>query len=274
MALRRGLVGARRPAFRRTAVRPLGLRRERVDPRVPARRHQGRGARASPSRRSTGTKTRATCIIGAAARGGRFAACAGSKGAAANPAGETARTSDTSCRPSLHTPSPPPRSDTSTRGARRRRASGCSRPRAPCCPTPTSIGLFFGVRYGDLLGHRGLSHSLAFAAAVGVAVSLIFFRDARAADGAFADDVGTLLRGRDGVARLPRRADGRRSRRRVLRAVRRGALLPAVDADQGVAHRRWLLQRAGLARAGERVRLGVAARARRSSPLCGRRESC
>src|SRR4051812_5467348 len=32
---------------------------------------------------------------------------------------------------------------------------------APDCDV---IGLHFGIRYGDLLGHRGLSHSLTFAA--------------------------------------------------------------------------------------------------------------
>lgn len=50
-------------------------------------------------------------------------------------------------------------------------------------PDADVAGLFLGVRYGDMLGHRGLSHSLAFAAAAGVAVSLVFFRDARAETG-------------------------------------------------------------------------------------------
>ena len=56
---------------------------------------------------------------------------------------------------------------------------------AVCAVLPDAdvAGLFFGVRYGDPLGHRGLSHSLAFAAAAGVAVSLIFFRDAPAMTG-------------------------------------------------------------------------------------------
>ncbi|MCA1613487.1 MAG: metal-dependent hydrolase [Acidobacteria bacterium] len=46
-------------------------------------------------------------------------------------------------------------------------------------PDADVVGLYFGVRYGDLLGHRGLSHSLAFAAAAGLAVALVFFRDER-----------------------------------------------------------------------------------------------
>lgn len=37
-------------------------------------------------------------------------------------------------------------------------------------PDADVIGFAFGIRYGDLLGHRGLSHSLLFAAIVGVLV--------------------------------------------------------------------------------------------------------
>lgn len=50
-------------------------------------------------------------------------------------------------------------------------------------PDADVAGLYLGVRYGDLLGHRGLTHSLAFAAAVGFTVALIFFRNARAETG-------------------------------------------------------------------------------------------
>ncbi|MCA1616245.1 MAG: metal-dependent hydrolase [Acidobacteria bacterium] len=50
-------------------------------------------------------------------------------------------------------------------------------------PDADVAGLYFGVRYGDALGHRGLTHSLAFAFAAGVAVALIFFRGARASKG-------------------------------------------------------------------------------------------
>lgn len=46
-------------------------------------------------------------------------------------------------------------------------------------PDADALGFAFGVRYGDLLGHRGLSHSLAFAAALGFLVVLLFFRDER-----------------------------------------------------------------------------------------------
>jgi inner membrane protein len=46
-------------------------------------------------------------------------------------------------------------------------------------PDADVLGFAFRIRYGDLLGHRGLSHSLAFAAALGMLVALIFFRDER-----------------------------------------------------------------------------------------------
>jgi inner membrane protein len=40
-------------------------------------------------------------------------------------------------------------------------------------PDIDAIGFSFGVHYGDLLGHRGLTHSLAFAIIVGSLVGLI-----------------------------------------------------------------------------------------------------
>src|SRR5262249_3539552 len=39
-------------------------------------------------------------------------------------------------------------------------------------PDADVIGFRFGVHYGDLLGHRGLTHSLAFAALLSVLVAL------------------------------------------------------------------------------------------------------
>ncbi len=36
------------------------------------------------------------------------------------------------------------------------------------------IGFSFGVRYGDLWGHRGMTHSILFAAAIGIAVGIWF----------------------------------------------------------------------------------------------------
>src|ERR1043166_11308 len=41
------------------------------------------------------------------------------------------------------------------------------------------IGFSFGVHYGDMLGHRGFTHSLAFALIIGCLVALIAFRDVK-----------------------------------------------------------------------------------------------
>ncbi len=45
-----------------------------------------------------------------------------------------------------------------------------------CLPDADVIGFKLGVAYGDLWGHRGLSHSLLFAACLGAVVVLILFR--------------------------------------------------------------------------------------------------
>jgi inner membrane protein len=44
-------------------------------------------------------------------------------------------------------------------------------------PDADVAGFAFGVGYGDALGHRGLTHSLAFAVFVGVAVAALAFRE-------------------------------------------------------------------------------------------------
>lgn len=43
-------------------------------------------------------------------------------------------------------------------------------------PDVDVLGFAFGIRYGDLLGHRGLTHSLFFAALVSALVVTTFFR--------------------------------------------------------------------------------------------------
>ncbi|MEM7351282.1 MAG: metal-dependent hydrolase [Acidobacteriota bacterium] len=51
-----------------------------------------------------------------------------------------------------------------------------------CCaalPDADVVGFGLGIRYGDLLGHRGLSHALAFAVVVGVVVVSLAFRQER-----------------------------------------------------------------------------------------------
>jgi len=45
-------------------------------------------------------------------------------------------------------------------------------------PDADVIGFYFGINYGDLLGHRGLSHSLLFAASWSLLVVLWEFRTA------------------------------------------------------------------------------------------------
>jgi inner membrane protein len=42
-------------------------------------------------------------------------------------------------------------------------------------PDVDSIGFRFGIAYGDVLGHRGLTHSLAFAAVLGLIVAFAAF---------------------------------------------------------------------------------------------------
>lgn len=44
-------------------------------------------------------------------------------------------------------------------------------------PDADVVGFAFGVDYGDVLGHRGLTHSLAFALVVGVVVVALAFRE-------------------------------------------------------------------------------------------------
>jgi inner membrane protein len=44
-------------------------------------------------------------------------------------------------------------------------------------PDADVAAFFFGVPYGDMFGHRGLTHSLAFALAVGLAVVWLCFRE-------------------------------------------------------------------------------------------------
>jgi len=52
---------------------------------------------------------------------------------------------------------------------------------AVCATVPDVdvIGFSFGVHYGDMLGHRGLTHSLPFALIIGCLVPLLAFRDVK-----------------------------------------------------------------------------------------------
>src|SRR6267142_1450159 len=48
---------------------------------------------------------------------------------------------------------------------------------ATCAMLPDidAIGFAFGVRYDSMLGHRGLTHSIAFAVLIGMAVGMFAF---------------------------------------------------------------------------------------------------
>jgi inner membrane protein len=50
---------------------------------------------------------------------------------------------------------------------------------AACAVLPDAdvLAFAFGVPYGSMFGHRGFTHSLAFAALLGVTVAAVFFRD-------------------------------------------------------------------------------------------------
>src|SRR5207237_6565854 len=47
-------------------------------------------------------------------------------------------------------------------------------------PDVEVLGFGFGIRYGDMLGHRGLTHSLAFALVLALVVVALAFRERRA----------------------------------------------------------------------------------------------
>lgn len=44
----------------------------------------------------------------------------------------------------------------------------------PVLPDLDVIGFAFGIRYSEMLGHRGITHSLPFALALGILVALLF----------------------------------------------------------------------------------------------------
>ncbi|MBC7930273.1 MAG: metal-dependent hydrolase [Rubrivivax sp.] len=46
-------------------------------------------------------------------------------------------------------------------------------------PDADVVAFAFGISYGSMFGHRGLTHSLAFALLLGVALVAVFFRDAK-----------------------------------------------------------------------------------------------
>lgn len=49
-----------------------------------------------------------------------------------------------------------------------------------CLPDADVVGFAMGIQYGDLLGHRGLTHSLLFALTMGFLVVALAFREEKA----------------------------------------------------------------------------------------------
>ena len=129
--------------------------------------------------------------------------------------------------------------------------AGCS-----MVPDLDVIGFRFGVQYGDLLGHRGLSHSLAFA---GVLASLALFATLpRLGSHAHRGVVWLYLFFGDHVTRGTRRPHEWRPRSRIFFSVRYDSLLFSTDTDCCFSDRSTLLFRRWLIGLVLRVLLGVA----------------
>src|SRR6266571_3643136 len=94
------------------------------------------------------------------------------------------------------------------------------------------IGFRFGVKYADLLGHRGLTHSLLAAAVVSALVVMLFYRSGA---GALRAKQVWLPVPVHGVTRRPRRPHEGRPRRRLLRAVQRQAVFLPGPAARRIA---------------------------------------
>ena len=113
-------------------------------------------------------------------------------------------------------------------------------------PDADVIGFSLGVRYEDPWGHRGATHSFAFAVIVGLAAGLIARLRSDRQQRASAWQArrfrpctahGTVCGRRPRHASAARHVDGRRAGMRALLAVRSHALLRAVASDSGRADR-------------------------------------
>jgi membrane-bound metal-dependent hydrolase YbcI (DUF457 family) len=83
-------------------------------------------------------------------------------------------------------------------------------------PDADVLGFPLGIRYEDMLGHRGLSHSLAFALVLGCIVTFLTSPSGKV------DEVSAdfLFLRRDRIARRSRRDDQWRPGHRIFRAIR------------------------------------------------------
>lgn len=101
------------------------------------------------------------------------------------------------------------------------------------------VGFAFGIKYGDMLGHRGFTHSLVFALMLGCLVGWLFFRN----EGVKINRVALIIYFTLITASHP-----------LLDAMTNGGLgvalfapfdgtryFHAVEAGRGLAHRGWLL---------------------------------
>src|SRR5215467_12832535 len=125
-------------------------------------------------------------------------------------------------------------------------------------PDADVLGFPLRISYEDVLGHRGLSHSLAFALVLSLIASFLALpRVSAKVDEVFP---AFLLLRCDDIARHFGRDDRWRAGRRILRAIRRHALLFSVPPHQSLAHRTLILHRPRTRRNLERVPMGLHSR--------------
>ena len=132
---------------------------------------------------------------------------------------------------------------------------------SPLCsilPDADVLGFPLGISYDNVLGHRGLSHSLAFALVLSLIASFLALpRVSAKVDEGFP---AFLLLRCDDIARHFGRDDRWRAGRCIFRALRRYALLFSVPPYQSLTYRTLILQRPRARCNLERVPVGVHSR--------------
>ena len=129
-------------------------------------------------------------------------------------------------------------------------------------PDVDVIGFPLGIRYDDMLGHRGLTHSLAFAALTGAVAAVTHCWGSPDGTVPFPrlpaplpPDVVRLFRRDHRLPRAARRTHERRPRHRVSRAVQQPPVLLPLASDPGVSNRCGVFLDSGTRRAGQRIAL-------------------